>query len=239
MRKLVLFISFLVASLCFADTNAERPDLDDPEVRRKIIDQAVEFDIIKKADGSTQYFEPLELSPYRGGGWGALYYSNRNIKVLYQLKDGKQDGLTTIWYENGQKKAEGNYKDGKEEGLVTFWYANGTKEKEGNFKDGKHDGLATDWYENGQKKAEGNMSYGKVVNGKVWLPDGRICPISKIKDGSGVFVVYDNEGKEVSRKKFKDGFKTNEVNDKTMTPLDSSIPLQSLDEVAFPAVFPK
>ena len=83
---------------------------------------------------------------------------------------------------------------------------NGQKKAEGNFKDGKQDGLATDWYENGQKKAEGNMSYGKVVNGKVWLPDGRICPISKIKDGSGVFVVYDNEGKEVSRKKFKDGF---------------------------------
>jgi hypothetical protein len=79
------------------------------------------------------------------------------------------------------------------------------------------------------------MSDDKVVNGKVWLPDGRICPISKIKDGSGVFVAYDIEGKELYRENFKDGF---EVNEKTMTPLDSSIPLPSLDEEAFPAIFP-
>jgi len=188
MRIFVLFASLFVTSLCFADTKAERPNLDAPEVRKKIIEQAVEFDVVKKADGSMQYFEPLELSPYRGSAWGALYYSNRNIKGLYQLKDGKQDGLTTGWYENGQKKDEVN------------------------------------------------MSDGKVVNGKVWLPDGRICPISKIKDGSGVFVAYDIEGKELYRENFKDGF---EVNEKTMTPLDSSIPLPSLDEEAFPAVFPE
>jgi antitoxin component YwqK of YwqJK toxin-antitoxin module len=143
------------------------------------------------------------------------------------------------WYDNGEKEAVANFKDGKADGLTTGWYENGEKKAEVNFKDGKADGLTTKWYENGQKQAEVNMSDGKVVNGKVWLPDGRICPISKIKDGSGVFVVYDNEGKEVSRKKVKDGFKTNEVNEKTMTPLDSSIPLPSLDEVAFPAVFPK
>jgi len=236
MRIFVLFASLFIYSLCFAESNAERPNLDDLEVRKKIIEQAVEFDVVKKADGSMQYFEPLELSPYRGSAWGALYYSNRNIKGLYQLKDGKQDGLTTGWYENGQKKAEVNFKDGQPEGLATFWYENGEKEKEGNYKDGEVDGLLTIWYENGTKKAEVNMSDGKVVNGKVWLPDGRICPISKIKDGSGVFVVYDNEGKEVSRKKFKDGF---EVNEKTKTPSDNSIPLPNLDEGAFPAVFPE
>ena len=206
MRKFALFISLFFTYLCFAESNAERPNLDDLEVRKKIIEQAVEFDSVKKANGSRQFFKPLELSPYRGGGWGALYYSNRNIKVLYQLKDGKQDGLTIGWYENGQKKAEVNYKDGKQDGLTTIWYENGQKKAEGNYKDGKEDGLVTFWYENGQKKDESNWRDGKVVNGKVWLPDGRICPISKIKDGSGVFVVYDNEGKEVSRKKFKDGF---------------------------------
>jgi antitoxin component YwqK of YwqJK toxin-antitoxin module len=161
MRIFVLFASLFVTSLCFADTKAERPNLDAPEVRKKIIEQAVEFDVVKKADGSMQYFEPLELSPYRGSAWGALYYSNRNIKGLYQLKDGKQDGLTTGWYENGEKKAEVNFKDGKQDGLTTKWYENGQKQDEGNWKDGKQDGLTTGWYENGEKKAEVNFKDGK------------------------------------------------------------------------------
>ena len=359
MRKFALFVSLFVTSLCFSDRNAERPNLDDPEVRKKIIEDAIEFEILKKADGSLQFFEPLELSPYRGSGWGALYYINRNVKRLYQLKagklealktdwyesgekksetnwkngaqdglftfwhengqkkgqenwmDGKLDGLSTFWYENGTKETEGHFKSGKPIGLQTFWYENGTKERQVNYKNGKIDGLNTSWYENRQKRTEGNFKDGKldgistfwhkngqkgfennyksgvlhglstfwyedgtketegnykkgkldglstswykngqrkvvvlwceskVVNAKVWLPDGRICPISKIKDGSGVFVDYDNEGKEVSRKKFKYGFEANEVNEKTKAPLDSSIPLPSLEEAVFPAIFPK
>jgi antitoxin component YwqK of YwqJK toxin-antitoxin module len=335
MRTFALFGSLFFSSLCLADTNAERPNLDDPEVRKKIIEDAIEFEVVKKADGSFQFFEPLELSPYRGSGWGALYYINRNVKGLYQLKDGKkdglftswhengqkdgqhswkdgkQDGLSTYWYENGQKRSEANFKegkidglstywyenrqkrqqhswkDGKQEGLSTYWYENGQKKEQDSWKDGKQDGLFTSWYENGQKRSEANLKDGKpdglstswrengqkrseanykngkfdglstswyengqrkavvlwsenkVVNCKVWLPDGRVCPISKVKDGSGVFVDYDIEGKEVYREKLKDGFKANVVNEKTKNPLDSSIPLPNLDEVAFPAIFPE
>ena len=287
MRMFALFGSLFVSSLCLADTNAERPNLDDPEVRKKIIEDAIEFEVVKKADGSFQVFEPLELSPYRGSGWGALYYINRNVKGLYQLKDGKQDGLFTYFYENGQKRSEANYKngkidglstywyenrqkrqqhswkDGKQDGLSTYWYENGQKKEQDSWKNGKQDGLFTSWYENGQKRSEANYKNGKfdglstswyengqrkavvlwsenkVVNCKVWLPDGRVCPISKVKDGSGVFVDYDIEGKEVYREKLKDGFKANVVNKKTKNPLDSSIPLPNLDEVVFPAIFPE
>jgi antitoxin component YwqK of YwqJK toxin-antitoxin module len=359
MRKFALLASLVVTSICFAYKNADRPDLDDPEVRKKIIDDAIEFEIVKRADGSLQFFEPLELSPYRGNGWGALYYINRNVEALYQLKagkleglktgwyesgekksetnwkggkleglstfwhengqkkeesdfkdgkpdglstfwhengtkeseintnNGKQDGLSTFWYGNGKKKSESTLKDGKLEGLTkewhangtkkseinwksgkqeglstfwhkngqkigeanwksgkpdglsTFWHENGTKKSEVNTKNGKPDGLSTSWYENGQRKVVFLCSEGKVVNGMGWLPNGQVCPISKIKDGSGVIVDYDNEGKEVSRKKFKEGFKANEVNEKTKTPFDSSIPLPNLGEEAFPAVFPK
>ena len=40
-------------------------------------------------------------------------------------------------YENGQKEAEGNLKNGKQDGLTTEWYENGKKAKESNFKDGE------------------------------------------------------------------------------------------------------
>ena len=140
MRKLAFFASLFVSSLCFAESNAERPNLDDLEVRKKIIEQAVEFDSVKKANGSRQFFKPLELSPYRGCGWGVLYYINRNVKGLYQLKDGKKDGLFTSWYENGQKRSEANFKDGELDGLATGWYENGIIKEESNW-------LAQEWAE--------------------------------------------------------------------------------------------
>ena len=49
MRRLVLIASLFVSSICFADTNAERPNLDDSEVLKKIIDQAVVLEVVKKA----------------------------------------------------------------------------------------------------------------------------------------------------------------------------------------------
>ena len=317
MKKFALFASLFVTSLCFADTNAERTNFDDPEVLKKIIDQAVVLEAVKKADGSLQYFEPLDFAPYQGSGWGVIYYENKNqdsnkkLAALIQFlkgepeglvitwyyngqkqtvesykdgkldglvtlwyenrqkhsvvsyKDGKPEGLSTFWHENGQKKRESDFKDGKleglakewhangkkeseinwksgkQEGLSTVWNANGTKKSEGTLKDGKFEGLSTFWYENGQRKAVFLFSQGKPVNGMGWLPDGQVCPISKIKDGSGVIVNYDIEGKEVSRKKYKAGVEVNDTNEKTKTPFDNSIPLPNLDDVAFPAIFPE
>ena len=78
MRKFTLFASLIAWSLCIAVTNAERPNLDDPEVRKKIIEQGVVLEAVKNADGSLQYFEPLEFLPYQGSCWGVIYYENKN-----------------------------------------------------------------------------------------------------------------------------------------------------------------
>ena len=121
-------------------------------------------------------------------------------------KKGLWDGLSTWWYENGQKKREQNYKYGMFDGLRNEWYENGQKKKEGNFKDdGKLDGLQTEWYKNGQKKEELNYKDGKLSFAKVWLPDGKECPESKVIDGNGTLITYSLEGKEISRRNIKAG----------------------------------
>jgi antitoxin component YwqK of YwqJK toxin-antitoxin module len=193
MRKFALFASLVVSSQCFADTNADRPNLDDPEVLKKIIDQAVELEVVKKADGSLQYFEPLDFAPYQGSGWGVIYYdsndqdepriiyisedkvdSNRKPLALFQLLKGKREGLAITWHENGQKQIEVNFVDGKQDGLTTHWYENGQKKEEGHWKDGKKDGLGTIWYENGQKKSESHWKDNKA-NGFIisWYNNGQ------------------------------------------------------------------
>ena len=98
MRIFALFTSLVVSSQCFADTNADRPNLDDPEVLKKIIEEAVELVALKKADGNLQYFVALEFLPFQGSGWGVTYYENKNqdsnkkLEALIQFLKGEPEG---------------------------------------------------------------------------------------------------------------------------------------------------
>ena len=93
-----------------------RINLDDADVRRKIIEQAVEVASEEKADGTIVFYEPLASSPYKGTGWVVMYYDDGSLLNLSQLKDGKKDGLYTFWHENGQMKEEASWKDGNLDG---------------------------------------------------------------------------------------------------------------------------
>jgi hypothetical protein len=55
------------------------------------------------------------------------------------------------------------------------------------------------------KMWEGTFDGGKLMQAVAWKPDGEKCPISDIKDGNGVLVAYNSDGKEHSRTAFKDG----------------------------------
>ena len=138
-----------------------RPNFNDQKVLENIIEQAVKLEAIKKADGTTQHYEPLELSPYKGSGWGVVYHKNQKVSSLLQFKGGFVSGFATTWYENGQKQAEMNFKDGQPDGLILEWYENGQKKAETNFKDGKIIGLGTNWYDSGQMMLEMNYKDGK------------------------------------------------------------------------------
>ena len=94
--------------------------------------------------------------------------------------DSPYTGKYYTLYENGQKEAEGNLKNGKQDGLTTEWYENGKKAKESNFKDDKKDGLYLEWHENGQKRFEIKYKHGEEVEGseKYWNSKGE--PVDSI-----------------------------------------------------------
>ena len=52
---------------------------------------------------------------------------------------------------------------------------------------------------------EGNFKDGKTMSVKAWKPNGEKCPVTNVKDGSGVVVVYNEGGTESGRQTFKDG----------------------------------
>ena len=70
----------------------------------------------------------------------------------------------------------------------------GREETEG-FKDDEADGLHPSWYENGQKAGEDNYKDGKCMSAETWKPDGEKCPVTNLKDGNGVWVVYYDNGR--------------------------------------------
>jgi len=154
MRKFTLFASLFIASLCFASTNADLPNLDDPEVRKKIIEQGVELEEVAKADGTKQYSEPLRISAYTGTGWGVFYDKERRVRAISQFRKGKQHGLVKTWHDNGRKYIEGFFKDNRQHGLTSLWNKGGQLLETCNWKNGKRDGLERKWYENGNKKIE-------------------------------------------------------------------------------------
>ncbi len=116
----------------------------------KALEEAVELDSLQVR--GDLYYQPYKWKPY--SGWVKETYDSGRVEMLWQVKDGKEDGLWTKWHENGQKANEGTYEHGKINGLWTWWYENGQKEQASTFKDGEPDGLHWEWHENGRKKYE-------------------------------------------------------------------------------------
>ena len=70
----------------------------------------------------------------------------------------------------------------------------------------------TRWNEYGEKRWEiiytfDNLAYGDllITTASSWLPDGSNCPLTNIKDGNGLVVLYYDDGKKMSQDKYKDG----------------------------------
>jgi len=184
-----------------AQTSQNEPglsiDLDDPETRKKIRARAIDYrrlvtrsrymDIPNsqkvvvrslKSDEALKYLRNQQ-KPYSGWVKASLKV---NCYTLWQLKDGKQYGLSISWHENGQKLGESNYKDGKLDGLMMRWYSNGRKGQEHTYKDGK------------------------LLTAVGWKPNGEKCPDTNVVNGNGVVVFwYKKDGTELFSQTYKDG----------------------------------
>ena len=188
-------------------------DLDDNETRNRIIAEAIDWDEIPS--GYTGWSKEMHdngrinlLAQYKDGrpdGPWTAWYSSGQKKLESNYKDGKLDGVWTGWNEDGEKREEINFKEGKYDGLVTCWYKNGQKSHESTYKNGKGAGLHTEWYNNGQKRSETTFKDGGPVTIVVWKPNGEKCPDTKLVDGNGVWVGYNEDGTERFRATYKDG----------------------------------
>jgi len=142
----------------------------------------------------------------RDGRWIEWF---KNGQMLFQgnFKLGKKDGPWTYWHENGRKRSEESFRNGLPHGLSKEWDDQGGKETESNWKEGKMDGLVTRWYKSGQKEWVANFKEGELQSVFVWKPKGEKCPVTNVVNGSGVWVLYEENGTEESSRYYLDGKK--------------------------------
>jgi len=145
--KAILFVlfAFLLMVGCNGMPGAYKykPPVDDQEKTEKrdsitTVVSSDELEVRGKA-GSRLFYIPSQDTPFTGKA--GLRWQNGQIMSEVNIKDGKNDGLTTRWYENGQKELELNWKDGKLMSAVV-WKPSGEKCPETNLKKGSGDWIS-------------------------------------------------------------------------------------------------
>lgn len=162
-------------------TDLVGPDFDDPQVRAKILQEALDGGNLQRrgGEGGKLWYAVDGKSPF--AGWGKYFHDNGQLESLYQFQDGKLNGFLVQWHENGQKKKKGRMLDNEEDGKWTLWYSNGRRQQEGSYQ------------------------AGKLTAVTVWQPSGGKCPATKVVNGSGTTVWYRPDGKEASRSTYRNG----------------------------------
>ena len=69
-----------------------------------------------------------------------------------------------------------------------------------------------------------------MQSGIKWQPNGEICPVTNVKDGNGISVLYNEDGTEKERFTFKDGVKI-EVEEQGEIKADARISSDELDKI--------
>lgn len=135
------------------------------------------------------------------------WYSNGQVWLKVEYKDGLHHGEETIWHPNGTVACRGFWDNGKETGLWQAWQLDGDKAWEATYKNGQiagqktyyldgkvhrvdiydNDGYlekVTQWHADGAKDFEGSLKKGeKDGTWTYWLPDGTVKAQGEWKEG--------------------------------------------------------
>lgn len=97
-------------------------------------------------------------------GW----YTNGQLQVTEQFKEGVSHGLRTKWYPSGAKLSEAKIVDGKLNDAFRKWHDNGTLSEQVEFVGGQPEGLSLAYFPSSYLKARVLMKAGKPVEQQFW-----------------------------------------------------------------------
>lgn len=134
------------------------------------------------------------------------YYENGQRDTWCRYVKGEPEGLYRAWYSNGQPRWTEQWKDGLRVGPDTSFYETGTVERILRYADGELDGPAHYFHRNGRPWLErvyvaGRLRAVTYVKSKEGLP----LDIGDFDDRNGWLWIYDDEGLQIERERYRDG----------------------------------
>lgn len=125
MKKIILFLSGLMAFACCSPRLTEKVEVTYPNGQPEMV---------LMFNKSGECVRKIE------------YYDSGVVKMEGGMKDGKREGEWTAYFPDGRVQSHGYFKDGERTGAATVYWSNGNLRSEGFYKEGKHCGKWK-WYD--------------------------------------------------------------------------------------------
>jgi antitoxin component YwqK of YwqJK toxin-antitoxin module len=203
-RIFLITITFITLSSCSI------PDLNDEDVLKTAKEEAIEISTLTKEFMFGMMWLYVDDKNETFTGWVKDTHPNQKLKSLGYLKNGHKQGLWINWYQDGKLQSKKGWKNDFLQGKFKYWYPNGKLKVKGQTKGREVDGVWRQFYRNGNKHHESINNVGKLVSHKIWKINGELCQESKVENGTGTFVLYDENGSQIKRVTFKDGIFSSE-----------------------------
>jgi len=139
------------------------------------------------------------------------YWANGKKQKMFEVKNGKADGVANQYYEDGTLKIEQHYVNGKQNGVRREFYLNKKLMLEANYENGVMKGPFKTYYESGWLKLSANCKNGlnDSVDVKQYYDNqgGVFLESEAFKNGQteGLTKKYHPNGKQKSEGVFKNG----------------------------------
>ena len=203
-RIFLITITFITLSSCSI------PDLNDEDVLKTAKEEAIEISTLTKEFMFGMMWLYVDDKNETFTGWVKDTHPNQKLKSLGYLKNGHKQGLWINWYQDGKLQSKKGWKNDFLQGKFKYWYPNGKLKVKGQTKGREVDGVWRQFYRNGNKHHESINNVGKLVSLKIWKINGELCEESKVENGTGTYVLYDENGSQIKRVTFKDGIFSSE-----------------------------
>jgi antitoxin component YwqK of YwqJK toxin-antitoxin module len=142
-------------------------------------------------------------------GWYAQFDHLDEPRMLSAFVDGQKNGFTYLWDENGTRRFQGEYLNNLKNGLFLEWNINAIQTSEKNYRLNKLNGDYHLWYDSGKIKLDAIFEDGKLQEARGWYPDGSPCPFSRVVNGRGLILRYQNNYKPTKQPEVRRGILAN------------------------------
>ena len=115
------------------------------------------------------------------------------------FKMGSSTDLFTCGAKTVSAECRGEYHQNNRHGEFLEWNQYGILTSSRQYRFNKLHGDSTLWYDSGKVRLESYFLYGHIIDAQGWFPDGNPCPFSRVTNGKGLVLRYDenfsSEGK--------------------------------------------